>query len=54
MLRAHAMAGGGGADPDRGCRKTPEFGLVEDEETLRKACTNNELHMRMPHVAPSP
>ena len=54
MLHAHTMARVGEANPGRGCRKTPEFGLVEDEETLRKACTNNELHMRMPHVAPSP
>ena len=44
----------GEANPGRGFRKTPELGLVEDRETLRKACTNNELRMRMPHVAPSP
>ena len=54
MLHAHAMARVGEANPGHGCRKTPEFGLVEDGETLQEACTNNRLHMSMPHVAPPP
>ena len=54
MLHAHAMARVGEANSGHGCRKTPEFGLVEDGETLREACTNNESSMSMPHVAPPP
>ena len=52
MLHVHAMARVGEANSGHGCRKTPEFGLVEDGETLREACTNNESSMSMPDVAP--
>ena len=54
MLHVHAMARVGEANSGHGCRKTPEFGLVEDGETLREACTNNESSMSIPHVAPPP
>ena len=54
MLHVHAMARVGEANSGHGCRKTPEFGLVEDAGALRDAFTNDEPSMGMPHVAPPP
>ena len=49
MLHARAMPCGGEGIPERGCRKTPDFGLVEGSRCPLKTCRNAKSCMRMPH-----
>ena len=49
-LHARAMARVGGANSEGGRLKTPDFGLVEAEGTLFRACTNKKSCMRMPRM----
>ena len=46
--RAPCHAGGEGI-PEAGCRKTPDFGLVEGRRSPLKACRNAKSRMRMRH-----
>ena len=49
MPQARAMPCGGGSNSGGGCRKTPDFGLVEGRRSPLKACRNAKSRMRMPH-----
>ena len=49
MPQARAMPCGGGSNSGGGCRKTPDFGLVEGSRSPLKACRNAKSRMRMPH-----
>ena len=49
MLHARAMPCRAGSNSGGGCRKTPDFGLVEGSRSPLKACRNAKSRMRMRH-----
>ena len=54
MLYARAMPCGGERIPERRCRKTPDFGLVEGRKCLFQTCRNIQLQRARAHAAPCP
>ena len=54
MPQARAMPCGGGSNSGGGCRKTPDFGLVEGRRSPLKACKHIQLQRARAHAALCP